>query len=46
MINIKNLDKALKKVEKPARYIGLEENSHNKDINHAKVKFAFAFPDV
>lgn len=46
MINIKNLDKALKKVEKPARYIGLEQNSHNKDINHAKVKFAFAFPDV
>lgn len=36
----------LKKVEKPARYIGLEENSHNKDINNAKVKFAFAFPDV
>jgi len=46
LINKKVLDKVLKRVEKPARYIGLEENSHNKDLNNSKVKFVFAFPDV
>ncbi|MCK9443906.1 MAG: TIGR03960 family B12-binding radical SAM protein [Tissierellaceae bacterium] len=46
MINIKTLDKILKKVEKPARYIGMEQNSIEKDISNAKVKFAFSFPDI
>ncbi|MFA5576219.1 MAG: TIGR03960 family B12-binding radical SAM protein [Tissierellaceae bacterium] len=46
MINIKTLDKILKKVEKPARYIGMEQNSIEKDLNSAKVKFAFSFPDI
>ncbi|WP_236913472.1 TIGR03960 family B12-binding radical SAM protein [Clostridium sp. Cult1] len=39
-------DKVLKKVEKPARYIGMEKNSIKKDLNKVKVKFAFAFPDI
>lgn len=46
MIDTKKLDKILKKVEKPARYIGMEENSVIKDLNNVKVKFAFSFPDV
>lgn len=46
MINIKVLDRILNKVEKPARYIGMEQNSINKDLNKVKVKFAFSFPDV
>lgn len=46
MINIKTLDKILKKVEKPARYIGMEQNSIEKDLSSAKVKFAFSFPDI
>ncbi|NLY44877.1 MAG: TIGR03960 family B12-binding radical SAM protein [Tissierella sp.] len=46
MINKKKLDKILNKVEKPARYIGMEQNSVIKDLNNVKVKFAFCFPDV
>ncbi len=46
MISIKTLDRILKKVEKPARYIGMEQNSVVKDLNRAKVKFAFSFPDI
>lgn len=46
MINTKVLDRILNKVEKPARYIGMEQNSINKDLNKVKVKFAFSFPDV
>lgn len=46
MINKKILDRILNKVEKPARYIGMEQNSIIKDLNKAKVKFAFSFPDV
>lgn len=46
MINTKKLDKILKKVEKPARYIGMEQNAIIKDLNEVKVKFAFSFPDV
>ncbi len=46
MIDVSKLEKILKKVEKPARYIGMEKNSIRKDLDQVKVKFAFAFPDV
>lgn len=46
MINKIKLDRVLKKVEKPARYIGMEKNSIKKDLNKVDVKFAFSFPDV
>lgn len=39
-------DDLLKKVDKPARYIGGELNSYNKPIEDIPVHFAFAFPDV
>ncbi|MFD3157627.1 TIGR03960 family B12-binding radical SAM protein [Haloimpatiens sp. FM7330] len=43
---IKNLDDILFKVQKPARYIGGEFNSFNKDKNQVDIRFAFCFPDV
>jgi len=46
MINKLKLDKILKKVDKPARYIGMEVNSIKKDLDKVDVKFAFCFPDV
>lgn len=46
MIEKQKLDKILKKVEKPARYIGMEQNSIQKDLGKIHVKFAFSFPDV
>lgn len=46
MINKIKLDRVLKKVEKPARYIGMEKNSIIKDLKKMDVKFAFSFPDV
>lgn len=46
MINKIKLDRVLKKVEKPARYIGMEQNSIKKDLSKIDVKFAFSFPDV
>lgn len=46
MINQKKLDKVLNKVEKPARYIGMEQNSIIKDLREVDVKFAFCFPDI
>lgn len=33
------------KVEKPARYIGGEINSYNKDKNKVDIRYAFCFPD-
>ncbi|WP_029488161.1 TIGR03960 family B12-binding radical SAM protein [Candidatus Epulonipiscium viviparus] len=36
----------LKKVDKPARYIGGELNSYDKDLDKIDIHFAFAFPDV
>lgn len=45
-MNKKIFEKILKKVEKPARYIGCEKNSIVKDFDKSKVKFAFCFPDV
>lgn len=36
----------LRKVEKPARYLGGEANSSQKDARAAEVRFALCFPDV
>lgn len=36
----------LHRVEKPARYIGLEMNMVKKDLSEDLVRFGFAFPDV
>ena len=44
MIKASQLEKCLKKVEKPARYIGGELNSIQKD--DPALRFAFCFPDV
>ena len=33
-------------VEKPARYLGGEYNSYNKDFDAAKVRAVFCFPDI
>ena len=46
MIDINKFDKVLKRVVKPARYIGMEVNSIVKDLDKADIKFAFAFPDI
>ncbi|MGI6203997.1 MAG: TIGR03960 family B12-binding radical SAM protein [Anaerovoracaceae bacterium] len=40
------LDKILKRVNKPARYIGGEINSVMKDPGSVSLRFAFAFPDI
>ena len=45
MIIDKNLDKILKRVEKPARYIGGEVNSVKKNLSDISVRFGFCFPD-
>ncbi|MTI66688.1 MAG: TIGR03960 family B12-binding radical SAM protein [Firmicutes bacterium] len=45
-MNEEILDKILKKVEKPGRYIGREQNSVIKDLNDIDTRFAFAFPDI
>ena len=42
----KKLEKILKKVEKPARYIGGEVNSVKKNPDNIAVRFGFAFPDT
>lgn len=39
-------EKILRRVEKPARYIGKEKNSIIKDFDNTKVRFAFCFPDT
>lgn len=39
-------DDILFRVEKPARYIGGELNSFNKDLDKIDIRFAFCFPDV
>ena len=44
MIDAQRLEKCLKKVEKPARYIGGELNSIVKE--EAALRFCFFFPDV
>lgn len=39
-------DDILYRVEKPARYVGGELNSCNKDKNSVDIRYAFCFPDV
>lgn len=39
-------DDILFKVEKPARYVGGEINSYNKDKDKVDIRYAFCFPDV
>lgn len=46
MIDKQLLNKALKIVEKPARYIGGEINIASKNITDDLVRFCFAFPDT
>lgn len=46
MIDKDKLDRALRKVDKPARYIGMELNSIKKDLERVEVKFAFSYPDI
>ncbi|WP_425475001.1 TIGR03960 family B12-binding radical SAM protein [Anaeromonas frigoriresistens] len=46
MISQERLDKVLLKVEKPARYIGHEQNIYTKEKSDVKATFAFAFPDI
>lgn len=46
MIIDKELDRMLKKVEKPARYIGGEVNSVIKNPEDVSVRIGFAFPDT
>jgi len=40
------LNNLLKRVEKPARYIGGENHIVMKDLDQVKARFAFAFPDL
>lgn len=42
----KELDRLLKKVEKPARYIGGEINAVMKEPQDVRLRFGFAFPDT
>ena len=42
----RNLEKLLRRVEKPARYIGGELNIVRKDPTAVKTRLAFAFPDT
>lgn len=46
MEHSRELEKILKLVEKPARYIGHETGSIKKDPDSVDVKFGFAFPDT
>lgn len=46
MIDKIKLDRILKQIDKPARYIGMEQNSHDKNLDEAAVKFVFSFPDL
>lgn len=41
-----NIEKLLKKVEKPARYIGNEVNACKKQVDENTVRFGFSFPDT
>lgn len=46
MIDKYKLDKVLMKVEKPSRYIGMEQNMIRKSPEETDVRFVFSFPDV
>ncbi len=39
-------DAILTAIDKPARYIGGEIGSYNKDVDQVDIRFAFCFPDV
>lgn len=41
-----NIDKILKVVERPSRYIGNEFNSVHKDLDGINIRFGFCFADV
>ena len=41
-----NIDKILKVVERPSRYIGNEFNSVHKDLSDINIRFGFCFADV
>ncbi|RQD70619.1 MAG: TIGR03960 family B12-binding radical SAM protein [Tindallia sp. MSAO_Bac2] len=41
-----NLEKLLKKVEKPAQYLGNEYNSVRKEIRENTIRFGWCFPDL
>lgn len=41
-----NLDKILKVVDRPSRYIGNEFNSVHKDLSDINIRFGFCFADV
>ena len=43
---MKKLDKCLKNVQNPSRYIGGEVNSYNKEVDGEMVRVALAFPDI
>ena len=43
---MKDFKRLLKKVEKPARYLGNEINAIKKDKDKVDVRFAFGFPDI
>lgn len=42
----KNVEKILQYVQKPARYVGGELNSVQKDLNNVSLRYAFCFPDL
>lgn len=42
----RQLESILRRVEKPARYIGGETNIYRKDIDSVDLRFGFAFPDT
>nr|WP_300002079.1 TIGR03960 family B12-binding radical SAM protein [Tissierella sp.] len=46
MVDKDKLDRALKRVDKPARYIGMEINSTKKQFKDQDVSFAFSYPDL
>ncbi|MDO4563200.1 MAG: TIGR03960 family B12-binding radical SAM protein [Clostridia bacterium] len=41
-----NIDALLKKVQKPARYVGGELNSYAKDVSRTDIRYGFCFPDT
>jgi|LGOV01.1.fsa_nt_gb radical SAM family uncharacterized protein len=43
---MEKLDKLLREVQNPSRYIGGEINSYNKEITEGMVRVALAFPDI
>jgi len=46
MISSNEFEKLLKRVEKPARYIGGELNEIKKSTDKCRLRFGFAFPDI